>query len=1770
MFSGKKKKEQLQAKRERKRQTAQAHNLRSSTQDAIGMGEPSQLRPGEFKYGEDRHGIRSVFKKEAQEEVEARKKLNYAPLPLRRFMPPEGVPHEDWMLVPGGAGGAHGFPLSFQLPRRGWGEGGSERAQEEKTSSTQPASPDEIAAVEQQAFERYLHYLDTYIPPCGMHGLNAFERNIDVWRQLWRTVEASDVVVVVADSRYPILHLPLSLLRYIAVEEQKPCVILLNKSDLTPKDVLAGWTSFLPAYFCASGALPEPVARGIVIKTFTASPADVPTNASASEPIPGRRKKKKQSGRHYEALRAGRAGGESGSDDDVYDATENFVGMERARRALQPDRREAEGLQTVSRMISEILAVCRSLGGRGEGVSKGIQIGFVGHPNVGKSSLLNCIRGTKVVSVSATAGKTKHLQTIPIPEEGAVLIDSPGIVFPAAGIPRELQAVIGTHQIAQTRDPQSCVAYLAIHLPLENLLGLRRPEGACDDEDWCPYDWCDAYAAKRGFLVKHGKGARDIHRASLAILQEAFNGTIALYFAAPPVSFLSSAPFLEMRPRLLLPAPSSTVSSLSSRVLLQYKQKLLEPGLSVVDLRWDFDISKLAMASPALQNYTFDDDYVNPRGIPRVHFVEDIAKLVKSSGGSAENLLKRLSEQHSKYKLAEHKLIKSTANLEAKIPDIKKTLQTIRFLKKQLEEEEKGFTTNYGLTESVFCEAEVPPQKTVHLWLGANVMVEYPFDEAIKLLERNLASATENLAKTQEDLVWLQEQQTVLEVNTSRVYNYDVVERRKAGKNLIRGGGESLVTLYSTLFHCGYWHLGFLLFRFILSLFILFYFMYFFGVYPLEEVRTRVTGANSPFLTPLRAQKMRRLIAARCSAVAARWHTSLPASRSPETTERAASPAWAAPLFDSLQSSLQNGLKLRSVEELLSTEERTAERSPQEIAVVLEELLLLCMRQSAPIPLCHELYYLCRSHRITATQDSPLCSKGLHYCYASWLLAPLRASRCSQEDGAARAALALRVLLVDAPQDGCSSARTSLLVLILDALRMWRELRRSSNFSPSVEPFTDWLLQSAESAEPRKLVASSLVVRGTNADDVAMAALYRFAAAPSVRVAQVARAIGTYLAIATAYPPQRFFEAPASPVGSRLRVAGGCGSQMAVLQSMLPAWQDGVEAVDTADGCAHFLSTLSSALHGVGPPAERRSEGLRGIQRALLFRSEVCTNSGTALGSWSLGGWLAHVLVESLAVIRNSSTSNWSQRSNIACEALRQLVQLMRSSAPRQSKGTDRVLSLHGHQEFWYVVLNGVQRGVFRDVSEPSGVLRRLVLPYYTEDVWHAPTLEVFVQVLHGWNEFSVLRQVFQHIKSVGGYGSLSFSSIALIFQHCCTELNDPCTGKEVLQYMLEALLQEPEGSQEALTWRRWIEDEGLRIHQHTNDSILVFGFISSFMVAPLLLCPPSDTPATSSGHFTAPPSVSEHRPATAPAPASTPPAQPARSFLQMTKSIKAPLPAKPKYVVEKAPERSPPFAFISAPSGTPPRPDGWCLPPTAAPSNSDSPDAGNAACPSDGTANGPEDVSAVCLSRFSLELLRQFRKNLHEYISLRTAWHRNVLYVIAQEEQVSHTSPESALYDEMGRYAALLLSIEQKLTSTRLQYMRRLYCPTQFSFAAACCYARTFHAGEAGWGGQIFGPSGDPTTPRGVFDVIISRCGSCATPVVTSEEQRIQGARLLYERANWLCHAAAAAGAAIQQLEERRGGQSVGGVEVVLLPCIMGVEDLPQAAGLALSVTPF
>lgn len=60
----------------------------------------------------------------------------------------------------------------------------------------------------------------------------------------------------------------------------------------------------------------------------------------------------------------------------------------------------------------------------------------------------------------------------------------------------------------------------------------------------------------------------------------------------------------------------------------------------------------------------------------------------------------------------------------------------------------------------------------------ANVMLSYPIPEAITLLHSKLEAASTTLSNTEEDIEFLREQVTVMEVNIARVYNWDVKRRR--------------------------------------------------------------------------------------------------------------------------------------------------------------------------------------------------------------------------------------------------------------------------------------------------------------------------------------------------------------------------------------------------------------------------------------------------------------------------------------------------------------------------------------------------------------------------------------------------------------------------------------------------------------------------------------------------------------------------------------------------------------------------------------------------------------------------------------------------------------------------------------------------------------------------------------------------------------------------------------------------------------------------------
>lgn len=63
--------------------------------------------------------------------------------------------------------------------------------------------------------------------------LTPFEKNLEVWRQLWRVVERSHIVIQIVDARNPLLFFCSDLNKYVhEIGPEKHLLLLVNKADL--------------------------------------------------------------------------------------------------------------------------------------------------------------------------------------------------------------------------------------------------------------------------------------------------------------------------------------------------------------------------------------------------------------------------------------------------------------------------------------------------------------------------------------------------------------------------------------------------------------------------------------------------------------------------------------------------------------------------------------------------------------------------------------------------------------------------------------------------------------------------------------------------------------------------------------------------------------------------------------------------------------------------------------------------------------------------------------------------------------------------------------------------------------------------------------------------------------------------------------------------------------------------------------------------------------------------------------------------------------------------------------------------------------------------------------------------------------------------------------------------------------------------------------------------------------------------------------------------
>uniref|UniRef100_A0A8C5B8V6 Nucleolar GTP-binding protein 2 n=1 Tax=Gadus morhua TaxID=8049 RepID=A0A8C5B8V6_GADMO len=155
---------------------------------------------------------------------------------------------------------------------------------------------------------------------------------------------------------------------------------------------------------------------------------------------------------------------------------------------------------------------------------KQISVGFIGYPNVGKSSVINTLRSKKVCNVAPIAGETKVWQYITLMRR-IFLIDCPGVVYPSEDSESDI-VLKGVVQVEKIKHPEE-------HIPA--VLERAKPEYIQKTyriPTWSsPEDFLEKLAFRTGKL--HKGGEPDIVTVSKMVLNDWQRGRIP-FFVKPP------------------------------------------------------------------------------------------------------------------------------------------------------------------------------------------------------------------------------------------------------------------------------------------------------------------------------------------------------------------------------------------------------------------------------------------------------------------------------------------------------------------------------------------------------------------------------------------------------------------------------------------------------------------------------------------------------------------------------------------------------------------------------------------------------------------------------------------------------------------------------------------------------------------------------------------------------------------------------------------------------------------------------------------------------------------------------------------------------------------------------------------------------------------------------------------------------------------------------------------------------------------------------------
>ena len=386
-----------------------------------------------------------------------------------------------------------------------------------------------------------------------------YEKNLQVWRQLWRVLERCSCVVQLVDGRNPMFYLSDDLRKY-AEELGKPIMLVVNKADYLSVDQRRVWSEYLTD-------------RNWHHVFFSAHAEQAKLDKAAKEEAVLLDKQLEMEARGLVDNNNGLE--DTSNEDNDNDSNQGEADpaneSDTANETLVPSRRnEGDDYHGVERLLTKeeltnwmhdfaIKNGCKP----NPRFENRIQFGTVGFPNVGKSSVINVLMGSSKhthglarVGVAAQPGKTKHFQTLLLPDrDDLMLCDCPGLVFPSFVSNTADLIAAGVYPIAQMRDhwpvielicqriPREIInASYGIHIPGHSAQALAE-RGLTKEPPPTGEEFLSTYCVARSMLAA-GSGVPDYTRASRIVISDYVSGKL-LYCHPPPVVKDTAAYHLE-------------------------------------------------------------------------------------------------------------------------------------------------------------------------------------------------------------------------------------------------------------------------------------------------------------------------------------------------------------------------------------------------------------------------------------------------------------------------------------------------------------------------------------------------------------------------------------------------------------------------------------------------------------------------------------------------------------------------------------------------------------------------------------------------------------------------------------------------------------------------------------------------------------------------------------------------------------------------------------------------------------------------------------------------------------------------------------------------------------------------------------------------------------------------------------------------------------------------------------------------------------------------